>query len=76
MCLCQSLEFALFKNINRNSNLFDIILPTCFLCEIGVNKTYKITADLDFSSVRRWIVITYLIHPAKSFVPFFFQGSS
>ena len=28
------------------------------------------------TNVTRWIVITYLIHPAKSFVPFFFHGSS
>ena len=28
------------------------------------------------NNVTRWIVITYLIHPAKSFVPFFFHGSS
>ena len=27
-------------------------------------------------NVTRWIVITYLIHPAKSFVPFFFHSSS
>ena len=27
-------------------------------------------------NVTRWFVITYLIHPVKSFVPFFFHGSS
>ena len=27
-------------------------------------------------TVTRWIIITYLIHPVKSFVPFFFHGSS
>ena len=26
--------------------------------------------------VTRWIITTYLIHPVKSFVPFFFHSSS